>query len=332
MQAMVLEQPADVSRNPLVASQVPDPQPGPGEIRVRIAACGVCRTDLHTVEGELKLPRLPVVPGHQVVGRVDGLGPGAGRYSIGDRVGVPWLHWTCGQCKFCRSGKENLCEAARFTGLHADGGYSEAMVVREDFAYPIPAGFGDLEAAPLLCAGVIGFRALRLSEIRPGGRLGFYGFGASASIAIQVARHWGCRVFVFSRGAHHRELAQQMGAAWTGSPGEVPPEKLDSAVVFAPAGPQVLDALRALDKGGVCALAGIYMSPIPEMEYGLIYHERTLRSAANCTRLDAIELLRLAAEIPIRTEVEVFPLADANRALQKLKAAEVRAAAVLRVG
>ena len=329
---MLLERLAAVERSPLAEREVPQPSPGPGEIRIRISACGICHTDLHTVEGELALPRLPVIPGHQIVGRVEELGPGTHRFSVGERAGVPWLNSTCGSCKYCQAGKENLCPAGRFTGLHADGGYAEQVVVREDFAVRVPARFSDTAAAPLLCAGIIGFRALRLSEIRPGGMLGLYGFGASAHIAIQVARHWGCLVFVFSRSAEHRRVAEQMGAAWTGLPDAMPPEKLDSAVIFAPAGPLVHHALRALDKGGVCALAGIYMSPIPEMDYSaLLYQERTLRSVTNSTRQDAAALLRLAEEIPIETKVEVFPLDKANLALQKLKASQIRAAGVLQV-
>ena len=320
---MVLARPAGVEHSPLAETEVTQPKPGPGEIRIRISTCGICHTDLHTVEGELELPRLPVIPGHQIVGRVEEVGPGSRRFSPSDRVGVPWLNSACGSCKYCQSGKENLCPAGRFTGLHADGGYAEQVVVREDFAVPVPPRFSDTAAAPLLCAGIIGFRALRLSEIRPGGMLGLYGFGASAHIAIQVARHWACRVFVFSRSAEHRRLAEQMGAAWSGRPDATPPEKLDSAVIFAPAGPLVHHALRAVDKGGVCALAGIYMSPIPEMDYSaLLYQERTLRSVTNSTRQDAAELLRLAEEIPIQTQVEVFPLREANRALQKLKASQ----------
>ncbi len=329
---MQLLRPAGVEQRPLVESDVPEPQPGPGEIRIRISACGICHTDLHTVEGELELPRLPVIPGHQIVGTVDELGSGSRRFSVGERAGVPWLNSTCGSCKYCRAGKENLCQSARFTGLHVNGGYAEVVAVREDFAFRIPPRFSDTAAAPLLCAGVIGFRALRLAEMRPGILLGLYGFGASAHIAIQVARHWGCRVFVLSRSAEHRRLAERMGAAWTGLPDEPPPEKLDSAVIFAPAGPLVHHALRALDKGGVCALAGIYMSPIPEMDYsGLLYHEKTLRSVTNSTRQDAVDLLRLAEEIPIETEVEVFALGEANQALQKLKASQIRAAGVLSV-
>ncbi len=332
MRAMVLRRPGPAEGNPLEAAEVPTPEPGAGEVRIRVRACGVCRTDLHTVEGEIHPPRLPVIPGHQSVGVVDAVGAGVARFAGGDRVGVPWLYSTCGACAFCTRGAENLCESGRFTGFSVDGGYAEAMVARADFTYPLPAGVPDLSAAPLLCAGVIGYRALRLSEIRPGGRLGLYGFGNSAHIAIQVARHWGCQVYVMTRGDEHRALARDLGAAWVGGASEAPPEKLDSAVIFAPAGPLVLDALRALRKGGTLALAGIYMTPIPEIDYGsLLYHEKTVRSVANSTRRDAGELLQLAAAIPIRTQVQTFPLAEANRALQLLKQDRIRGAAVLQV-
>ncbi len=329
---MVLRRAAPAEADPLEAADVAEPQPGPGEVRIRVRACGVCRTDLHTVEGEIHPPRLPVIPGHQIVGVVDAVGPGVTRFREGDRAGVPWLHATCGTCDFCARGAENLCEAGRFTGFSVDGGYAEATVARADFTYPLPPSVPDAQAAPLLCAGVIGYRALRLSEIRPGGRLGLYGFGNSAHIAIQVARHWGCEVFVMTRGEAHRALARELGAAWVGGAAEAPPAPLDSAVIFAPAGPLVLDALRALRKGGTLALAGIYMTPIPSIDYGvLLYHEKTVRSVANSTRRDAEELLQLAAAIPIRTEVQPFPLAEANRALQLLKQDRIRGAAVLEV-
>ena len=332
MRAMLLRRAGPVEGNPLEPAEAPAPEPGPGEVRIRVRACGVCRTDLHTVEGEIHPPRLPVIPGHQVVGTVEAIGPGVTHFAAGERVGVPWLYATCGACGFCARGAENLCEAGRFTGFSVNGGYAEALVARADFTYPLPAGVPDLQAAPLLCAGVIGYRALRLSEIRPGGRLGLYGFGNSAHIAIQVARHWGCEVCVMTRGDEHRALARELGAAWVGGASDAPPAKLDSAVIFAPAGPLVLNALRALDKGGTLALAGIYMTPIPEIDYGsLLYHEKTVRSVANSTRRDAEELLRLAAAIPIRTQVQPFPLAEANRALQLLKQDRIRGAAVLEV-
>lgn len=331
MKAMVLRKARPIEEKPLEAVEVPAPTPGPDEIRIKVQACGVCHTDLHTVEGELTLPRLPVIPGHQIVGVVDQLGANVTRFRLGDRVGVAWLYSSCGQCDFCRRGLENLCDQARFTGLHADGGYAQYTVVPAAFAYPIPPGFPDLQAAPLLCAGVIGYRSLRLSEIQPGERLGLYGFGASAHVTIQVARHWGCEVFVFTRSEEHRQLARELGAAWVGGARDEPPALLDSAITFAPAGWIVLEALRVLRKGGTVAINAIHMSPIPEMKYSLIYGERTLRSVANMARQDAEELLQLAAQIPIHTEVEVYPLAEANRVLQRLKDRQVRGAAVLEI-
>jgi len=328
---MMLREPRPVEENPLVAVELPEPTPGPGQIRIRVRACGVCHTDLHTVEGDLDLPRLPLIPGHQIVGVVDQLGANVTRFRRGDRVGVAWLYSTCGQCEFCQRGLENLCDKARFTGLHADGGYAQYIVVPAAFACLIPSAFADLQAAPLLCAGVIGYRSLRLSEVQPGERLGLYGFGASAHITIQVARHWGCEVFVFTRSDEHRHHAQELGAAWVGDARHNPPGLLDSAITFAPAGWIVPEALRVLRKGGTVVINAIHMSPIPEMEYSLIYGERTLRSVANMTRRDAEELLELAAQIPIHTEVEPYLLSEANQVLQRLKDSEVRGAAVLEV-
>jgi propanol-preferring alcohol dehydrogenase len=281
------------------------------------------------VEGELDLPKLPLVPGHQIVGLVDELGPGVTRYRLGDRVGVGWLNSSCGQCEFCLQGRENLCPEARFTGLHTDGGYAQYATVHQDFAFSLPGVLGDVQAAPLLCAGVIGYRSLRLSEICPGGRLGLYGFGASAHLAIQVARHWGCDVFVFSRGEEHRRLAEQLGAVWTGLAQDSPPVALHASVIFAPAGWIVPLALKHLRPGGTLAINAIHMSLIPEMPYRLIYGERTVRSVANYTRSDAEEFLRLAAEIPVRTEIERYRLEEANSALLRLKRRQVRASAVL---
>jgi propanol-preferring alcohol dehydrogenase len=272
-----------------------------------------------------------LVPGHQIVGIVDALGEKAGRFKVGERVGLPWLYSTCMRCDYCMSGLENLCDDARFTGLHADGGYAEYTVAAENFLYRLPQGFSDLEAAPLLCAGIIGYRALRLSNLQPGRVLGLFGFGASAHVTIQIARHRGCPVYVFTRSNSHRKHAEELGAEWAGAAGDRPPKPLDSAIIFAPAGGLVPEALRFLRKGGTLALAGIHMSPIPEMEYNLLYGERTVRSVANSTRQDAEELLRLAAEIPIRTDIETFPLSDANHALELLKKAEIRGAAVLAV-
>jgi propanol-preferring alcohol dehydrogenase len=329
---MVLREPKPAEQNPLLMTDVPLPEPAPGQVRLRVQACGVCHTDLHLVEGEIALPRLPVVPGHQIVGQVDAVGDGVTRFSAGDRAGVPWLYWTCGQCGFCQRGLENLCDDARFTGQHADGGFAEYMIVSAGFAYAIPAGFHDEQAAPLLCAGIIGYRSLRLSEIKPGGCLGLYGFGASAHVTIQIARHWGCEVYVFTRSGEHQRHARALGAAWVGQAQDTPPVELDSAITFAPAGWLVPEALRVLRKGGTLAINAIHMSPIPEMPYHLLYGERTVRSVANSTQGDAEELLRLAAEIPIHTDVELYPLAEANTVLQRLKRGEVQGAAVLKTG
>ena len=317
---MVLEQPAPVEQSPLRLVDLPMPEPGPGELRLRILCCGVCRTDLHVVEGELPPQRHRLVPGHQVIGVVDARGPDCTRCAPGQRVGIAWLRGTCGTCARCRRGAENLCALARFTGYHADGGYAEYALVPEAFAYPLPSALGDAEAAPLLCAGIIGYRALRLAAIQPGCRLGLYGFGASAHIAIQIARHLGCRVFVMTREERHRRLAATLGAEWTGDATAPPPEPLDSAVLFAPAGELVPPALEALDRGGTLAIAGIHLSQVPPLDYQRhLFYERTLRSVTANTRRDGEELLRLAAEIPLRPRAVRFPLADANRALQQLK-------------
>ncbi|MBZ0168351.1 alcohol dehydrogenase [Candidatus Methylomirabilis lanthanidiphila] len=331
MRALCLNGARPIEDQPLMPVELPAPVPGPGELRLRIEACGLCRTDLHIIEGDLPLPALPVVPGHQIVGVVDQVGEGVTRFQARDRLGVPWLYSTCGRCAFCRRDQENLCDAARFTGYHVNGGYAEFVVVREAFAYPLPSDISTIHAAPLLCAGVIGFRALRLSEIKPGERLGLYGFGGSAHIAIQVAVHWGCEVCVFTRSEAHRTLARQLGAHWAGRVEDAPPGPLDGAVIFAPAGRLVPEALRVLRKGGTIAAAGITMSPIPELDYALLYQERTVRSVANSTRQDVRDLLRLAVEIPIRTEVRTFPLQEANHALQLLKESRLSGAGVLTI-
>ncbi len=332
MQAMILKEPDSIENDPLQLAQIEKPQIKLDEILVKVSACGICHTDLHTVEGELELPRRPLVPGHQVVGVVDELGGGVTRFSKGDRVGMAWLHSTCGKCKYCLAHKDNLCENALFTGYHVDGGYAQYAVISQDFAYRIPKGFSDEQAAPLLCGGIIGYRALRLSEIKPKGVLGLYGFGNSAHVAIQVAIHRGCEIFVFTRSKEHQKHAQSLGAAWTGTSKDKAPKKLDSAIIFAPAGELVPDALEALDKGGTLALAGIYMTPIPEMDYVKhLYHERTVRSVANATRQDGEELLKLAAEIPVRTTTTSFPLKDANKALQLLKRSKIDGAGVLEI-
>jgi propanol-preferring alcohol dehydrogenase len=292
----------------------------------------LCHTDLHITEGELTPHQPHIVPGHQIVGVVDRCGEGVSTFKAGDRAGVPWLYHTDQTCHYCQNGTENLCEHGLFTGYDVNGGYAQYHIVSEEFAYHLPDGFEDVQAAPLLCAGVIGFRALRQAEVKPGSRVGMYGFGASAHICIQVARHWGCEVYAFSRGQHHRDLALKLGAKWAGPSNEELPVKLDSAIIFAPAGGLVIDALKALDKGGTLALAGIYMSQIPPIDYNLIYGERTIRSVANSTRQDAIDLLKLAAEIPIQTEVELFELADLNEALARLKNGAINGAAAVKIG
>jgi propanol-preferring alcohol dehydrogenase len=332
VKAMVLREPKPAGENPLQLADLPLPEPGPGQVRLRVRACGVCHTDLHLVEGEIASPKLPVVPGHQVVAEVDALGEGVDRFQAGDRVGVPWLYHTDQTCRYCQRGLENLCDDAQFTGQHVDGGYAEYMLSYADFTYPLPEGFPDEQAAPLLCAGLIGYRSLRLSEIEPGQRLGLYGFGASAHVTIQVARHWGCEVYVFTRSEDHKRHARALGAAWVGEAQDDPPGELDGAITFAPVGWLVPEVLRVLRKGGTLAINAIHMSPIPELAYDLLYGERTVRSVTNLTRQDAEAFLPLAAEIPIQTDVEVYGLEEANEVLQRLKASEVQGAAVLRIG
>jgi len=329
---MILKEPKPAEAEPLHAADLATPVPLAGEIRVRVSVCGVCRTDLHTVEGELTLPRLPLVPGHQIVGVVDAVGDGVRQFQAGDRVGIPWLHWVCGKCFYCKKGEENLCDHARFTGYHVHGGYAEWTVVEEPFAYKLPKVFSDLEAAPLLCAGIIGYRSLKLSGVKPGDRLGLWGFGSSAHIVLQVAKHMGCQVYVFTRAEAHRHLAAKLGANWVGDSHDAPPAPIDGAIIFAPVGALALDALRVMRKGGTVALAGITMSPLPEIDYPhLLYHERVLRSVANNTRQDVREFLQLAAEIPIRTEVRAFSLAEANLALQALKRDEIQGSAAIKI-
>jgi propanol-preferring alcohol dehydrogenase len=332
MKAILLEKPGPIEQNPLKTEEVPIPEPGPGQVRVRVRACGVCHTDLHQVEGELPMHKSPVIPGHQIVGTVAKIGPNVKQLRVGDRIGMAWLHDTCGSCHHCLNEQENLCESARFTGYDMDGGYAEYTTVHEDFAYPIPGGFPDLSAAPLLCAGIIGYRSLRLSSIKPGGVLGLYGFGASAHVAIQVARYWNCTVFVFSRGEKHRELGLKLGAEWAGTIDQDPPAKIQSAIIFAPAGDIVPRAMEHLQKGGTVATAGIYMTPIPEIKYDThLYHEKILRSVANSTRRDGTELLELAAEIPIKTEITTYPLEATQQALLDLKQGNINGAAVLKL-
>jgi propanol-preferring alcohol dehydrogenase len=322
MRAMVL----DTAGSGLREGELPAPEPGRGELLLEVAACGVCRTDLHIVDGELTEPKLPLVPGHQIVARVSA---GGERFAAGDRVGVPWLGWTDGDCRYCRSGRENLCDRARFTGYQRDGGYAQLAVADERFCFPIPSGYPDLQAAPLLCAGLIGFRTLKLAG--DGERLGIYGFGGAAHIICQVAVHQGWRVFAFTRAGDEetQRFARDLGAEWAGDALGPPPEELDAALIFAPAGELVPAALRAVAKGGTVVCGGIHMSDIPQMPYELLWGERTLRSVANLTRADGEEFLALAPLVPVRTEVETFPLAEANEALDRLRSGRIRGSAVL---
>jgi len=333
MRAAVLDDSAPIETSPLSLREVALPLPGPGEIRVRVLACGICRTDLHVIEGDLPPRKRPVIPGHQAVGTVDALGIGAGRFPPGARVGIAWLARSCGTCGFCAAGRENLCESPLYTGYHRDGGFAEYAVVPEAFAYPIPAAFPDAEAAPLLCAGIIGYRALSRAELPRGGTLAIYGFGSSAHIVLQLALNRGATAYVCTRGESHREMAMEMGAAWAGEDPEEMPVRADSAILFAPAGELVPPALRALKKGGTLALAGIHMSDVPAMRYeDCLFYEKNVRSVTANTRADGEGLLREAAEIPIRPKVTRFPLSEANRALLLLKSDRIRGSGVLMIG
>ncbi len=316
---------------PLVRQDRPRPDPGPGEVLLRVRCCGVCHTDLHIVEGELPPVKLPVIPGHQVVGIVERVGPGVAGPAVGTRVGVAWVFASCGACDACGRGEENLCQRITFTGYHVDGGYAGYMVARADYVYPLPPAFDDVHAAPLLCAGIIGYRTLRLSGVRPGERLGLFGFGASAHLAIQVARQWGCEAYVFTRSPSHRRLAERLGAAWVGGLDDQAPRDLDAAAVFAPVGVVVIEALRRLRRGGTVAINAVHLDGVPPFDYGLLYWERVLRSVSNSTRRDGIEFLQLAGSIPIQVHPQLFPLAEANRALAALKRGEVDGAAVLEI-
>lgn len=333
---------APVETMPLQLLDIPIPEPDPGQIRVRVLTCGVCHTDLHEIEGDLKLPRLPLTVGHEIVGIVDKHGPGVNSPPIGTTVGIPWLASTCGKCSYCQQGRENLCEKIRFTGFHNDGGYAEYTLVRSGYCYPLPDNLNPVTAAPLLCAGVIGYRALRLAlqfNIFPGAypepnslnhlTLALYGFGASAHICLQILKYWGCTTAVFTRTPVHQEHARQLGADWVGTAQEAPPFKVDAGIIFAPAGELVPIALTHLKLGGNLTLAGIHMSPIPSFDYALLYHERTIGSVANSTRQDVIDLLRLAAEVPLKTTVTTFPLHQANEALIAVKKSLLPGAAVL---
>ncbi len=319
----------DVPGQPLRLADLPRRDPEPGEVLVEVKACGVCRTDLHVVDGELQGGKLPVVPGHEIVGRVAAVGTGVATLAVGDRVGIPWLGWTCGRCDFCRSGRENLCGEARFTGWQIDGGYAEAANADARYVFRLPASYGDAEAAPLLCAGLIGHRSW--SKVRGARRLGLYGFGAAAHIVAQVARHAGQEVHAFSRpgDAEAQRFALELGAAWAGGSDQRPPRELDAAIVFAPVGALVPAALRAVGRGGTVVCAGIHMSDIPSFPYSILWGERTVTSVANLTRRDGEEFLALAPRVPVRTEVERFPLEQANEALDRLRSGRIRGAAVL---
>jgi alcohol dehydrogenase, propanol-preferring len=329
MRAMRLSNPQPAENRPLTLQDLPIPDPGPGQVRLKIHLCGVCHTDLHTVEGDIHPPHLPITPGHQVVGHLEALGSDVVGMKPGDRVGVPWLYSACGTCEYCQRGEENLCQQARFTGFHADGGYAEHMLADARFVLPLPPEIEDEQAAPLLCAGIIGYRSLHKADLQPGERLGLVGFGASAHLAIQVARHWGCPVQVFTRSVDHRKHALQLGAEWAGGIDETSPVTLDRAVIFAPSGSLVPLVLEKLRPGGTLAINAIHMSPIPEMPYQLIYGERTLRSVANATYRDGVEFLELAAQIPIRASVSLYRLEEANQALLDLKHSAINGEAVL---
>lgn len=329
MLAWRLYTPKPAEAYPLVLEDLPVPEPGPGQVLLRVRACGVCHTDLHTVEGEIQPPRYPITPGHQVVATVENVGPGVDARWLGRRVGVTWLYKTCGTCTYCRRGRENLCEQAQFTGFHADGGYAEYMVAYADYVFPLPQNLDDVHAAPLLCAGVIGYRTLRVAEVQPGETVALFGFGASAHLVIQVLRHWENRVLVFTRSPKRQAHARELGAVWAGHPDDPAPEPYDRALIFAPAGEIVHRALAGLRPGGTVAINAIYMTSIPEMPYDLIYRERGLRSVANVTRADARAFLRLAGEIPLQTTVQPYSWLKANEALADLKAGKIVGQAVL---
>jgi propanol-preferring alcohol dehydrogenase len=325
MHALLFEKPGE----PLRLAEVPMPEPGAGQILLRVRACAVCRTDLHVVDGELTQPKLPLIPGHEIVGAVEKLGQGVGQFKIGDRVGVPWLGWTCGECAYCQSGRENLCDQAQFTGYTLDGGYAEYTVADQRFCFPIPETYGDAEAAPLLCAGLIGYRSL--VKAGPGKRLGIYGFGAAAHIVAQVAQYQKRRLYAFTRPGDEeaKRFALDRGAVWAGASGDTPPEKLDAAIIFAPAGDLVPHALRAVDKGGTVVCGGIHMSDIPSFPYSILWEERSLCSVANLTRRDGEEFMALAPKVPVRTDIQTFRLHEANEALSRLRAGHIHGAAVL---
>ncbi|MFO0948440.1 MAG: zinc-dependent alcohol dehydrogenase family protein [Planctomycetota bacterium] len=333
MQAMVVSQRNPIENRPMHWSELADPQPGWKEIRVKVRCCAICRTDLHVIEGDLERQKLPVVPGHQVVGDVESLGPGCERWAIGQRVGIAWLRHTCGKCDYCVAGKENLCERARFTGYHEDGGYAELAVIHEDYAYEIPVAMSDDQAAPMLCAGIIGYRALERACLPVGGKLVLFGFGSSAHMVLQLARARGSEVFVVSRGTRHQTLARELGAVWVGETAEGLPVKVDSAILFAPVGHLVPPALASLRKGGTLAVAGIHLTPVPELDYQkYLFYERDLRSVTANTRADGCALLEEAAKIKLQPRVVHFGIEEANEALRALKEDQIQGTGVLHVG
>ncbi|MHA1721339.1 MAG: zinc-dependent alcohol dehydrogenase family protein [Promethearchaeota archaeon] len=329
MKAMILKKTAPIENSPLKYMEIPKPEPQKDEIRIKLRACGVCHTDLHEIEGDLPMMKKNLIPGHEIIGIIDKIGENVDNFKIGDRVGVPWLYSSCGTCKYCKRSQENLCNDAKFTGYHVNGGYAEYMIASSKYAYLIPEIFSDAEAAPLMCAGVIGYRSIKMSQIKPGETLGLFGFGASAHIVIQIAKYWNCDVFVFTRSKNHQEHARKLGASWVGTSKESPPKKIDRAISFVPSGLIIPDILRVLDKGGTLAINAVHLTDIPPISWDLIYFERQIISVANVTREDAIEFLKLAPEIPIKTEIHTYDLKDANSALQDLKNSKFNGAAVL---
>jgi len=331
MKAMVLKKPDSIENSPLELMEIPVKKPSEDEVLLKVKSCGVCHTDLHIVEGELDLPKLPIVPGHEIVAVVDELGENVKNFKKGDRVGVAWLYSTDQTCKYCVRGQENLCPHAKFTGFSVNGGFAEYVTAPSDYVYLLPDSFDDIKAAPLMCAGVIGYRSLRLSEVKPGERLGLFGFGASAHIVIQIANHWDCETYVFTRSEEHQQHAKELGAAWVGTSKNKPPKKIDRAISFAPSGPLVLDVLRVLDKGGTFAINAIYLSDIPPISWDLLWHEKKIVSVANTTRQDAVEFLKIAQEIEIKTVTEPYSLENANKALEDMKYSRFNGAAVLKI-
>ena len=329
MKALRLHAPSPIEDNPLRSEQVADPNPGEGQLLLKVLASGICHTDLHIIEGDIQPDHFPLTPGHQVVGEVAGIGEGVKGWSLGERAGVPWLYNACNTCEYCLRGEENLCREAKFTGFHVDGGYAEFVLAQAEYALKVPKKIKDTDVAPLLCAGIVGYRSLRKSDLQPGERLGLVGFGASAHLVIQVAVHWGHEVYVFTRSKSHRELAKTLGAAWVGDAQDAAPASLDRAIIFAPSGQLVPVMLQKLRPGGTLALNAIHMTPIPEFPYHLIWEERTLRSVANATYQDGVEFLKLAADIPVRARIERYPLKKANEALKDMKESKIDGAGVL---